>query len=55
MSATLYGAVDNLEVKESVGRRLIGVMEETKNLPMLLLNRTPDTSSNASSGKLRPA
>lgn len=55
MSATLYNAVDNLEVKESMGRQLIGVMEETERLPMLLLNRTPDTSPNASAGKSRPA
>jgi hypothetical protein len=47
MSATLYNAVDNLEVKGSMGRRIIGVMEETERLPMLLLNKTPDTSPNA--------
>jgi len=32
MSATLYSAVDNLEVKESMGRQLIGVMEEMEKI-----------------------
>jgi len=55
MSATLYSAVESLEVNESMNRQNIGVMEGIACLPILLLNRTSNSSSNASLGKLRSA
>jgi hypothetical protein len=52
--ATLYGEVETLEVNESTGVQPTEVKEETDRLPILLLNKTPDNSSNASFGKRRP-
>jgi hypothetical protein len=54
MSATLYGAVDTLEVKESESCQHMRATEEMDRSPMLLLNRTPSSSLDASPGNFRP-
>ena len=54
ISATLYGAVETLEVNASTVCQHIKTMEEMDWSPILLLNRTPNSSSDASSGSLRP-
>ena len=54
ISATLYGAVETLEVNESISRQLIRTVEETDRSPILLLRRIPCSTSDVPSGKLRP-
>jgi hypothetical protein len=53
ISATLYGAVETLEVKESISRQLIKSWKKTDGLPILLLSRIPSSSFDASTGNLR--
>ena len=55
ISATLYGAVETLQVNESMSHQLIKTVEQTdcQWSPILLLNRIPSSSSDASLGKLR--
>jgi hypothetical protein len=54
ISATLYGAVESLEVNESMSRQLNKTVKETNLSPILLLNRTSSSSLDALVGNLRP-
>jgi hypothetical protein len=53
MVAALYGELETLEVKESATTQHTRVDEEMCESPIVLLNRTPIKSLNASSGKWR--
>jgi hypothetical protein len=53
MVAALYGELETLEVKESATIQHTKFDEEMTELPIVLLNRTPIKSLNASSGKWR--
>jgi hypothetical protein len=55
ISPTLYGAVETLEVNEStMSSQHNRTEKEMDGSPILLLNRTPSSSSGAFSGKVRP-
>jgi hypothetical protein len=54
ISATLYGAIETLEVNESMSHQLTRTVEETDGSPILLLRRIPLSTSDAPLGKLRP-